>query len=64
MAKVNVFYKNDQAKSVLISITDRHSCSTEAASSAGDEETWRGYQRLSMVTMEPTNLQLRRATQV
>lgn len=65
MAKVNVFYKHDQAKLVLLSLTDRHSCSREAASSTGDEETWWGYQRLSMVTMElKTNLQLRRATQV
>lgn len=65
MAKVNVFYKNDQAKPVLLWVTDRHSCSREASSSAGDEKTWWGYQRLSMVTVElKTNLQLRRATQV
>lgn len=49
--KVRVFYifeKNDQAKAVLISLTDRHCCSREAASSAGDGETWWGHQRLSM----------------
>lgn len=42
--------------------TDRHCCSREAASSAGDGETWWGYQRLSMELQ--TKLQLRRATKV
>lgn len=69
MAKVNASYNNAgkaKAKAVcMISLTDRHSCIREAASSAGGEETWWGYGRLSMVAMElKTNLQLRRATQV
>lgn len=69
VAKVNESFNNAgkaKAKAVcMISLTDRHSCIREAASSAGGEETWWGYGRLSMVAMElKTNLQLRRATQV